>query len=128
MAKKFSKADKKLITHILKRGLELVESNELTDFYDLGLLASHLEFIAASSESKTEDRHEDYTYGANGDVVYPDLVDKIQDGCDLLPRFEKSIPDKKKWWFTHVFGHRYETEAAIPKLDFKSLLDGIVAN
>ena len=118
--KKLKLSDKNLIKQLLQTAISLIDEKEITDFYQVGLIAGHLEFISASL---CGDR-EPFTYGQNGDVQMPDLADKLQAGCErsLVDIFEETIPDKERWWFAHLFAHLYEDNDAIPQMKVADLL------
>ncbi len=119
--KKLKLSDKKLIKQLLQTAITLIDKKEITDFYQLGLVAGHLEFLAASGQGG--DR-EPFTYGQNGDVQMPDIAEKLQAGCDesLVDMFDETIPDREKWWFRHLFAHLYGEENAIPEMKVSDLL------
>ena len=79
----FNSDAKQVLTGILKRAIELIRSDVITDSTDMGIVAAHLGDFCCYLDCKGTCDSDGFFGGLNGDTTWPALCEQLQESSDL---------------------------------------------
>lgn len=79
----FNRDAKQVLIGILKRAIELIRLDVITDSTDIGIVASHLGDFCCYLDGTSTCSSDGFFGGLNGDTTWPALCEKLQESSSL---------------------------------------------